>query len=152
MTSAPDKEETRRLLTAASAIVLSLVFAFPALVYSQPVTIPQGTACAECGMTVDQNSKFASAVTARDGRHLFFCDIGDMLYYLSKHTKDVVSVSVRDFPTGLWIDGRKAFYVFSLNRTFSSPMKWNIAAFARQADASVWGTPVDFNGAFRLLK
>jgi hypothetical protein len=103
-------------------------------------------------MTVDQNSKFASAVTARDGRHLFFCDIGDMLYYLSKHTKDVVSVSVRDFPTGQWIDGRKALYVFSLNKTFSSPMKWNIAAFARQADASVWGTPLDFNGAFRLLK
>lgn len=152
MTSGTGEKDTRRMRRMAAGIFLLLVLALPALVYSQPLTVPQGTACAECGMTVDQNSKFASAVTVRDNRRLFFCDIGDMLYYLSKHTRDVESVSVRDFQTGQWIDGRKAFYVFSLNRALSSPMKWNIAAFARQAEAKAWGTPSDFNGAFRLLK
>src|SRR5271157_4657243 len=49
--------------------------------YAQPVAIPEGTRCDQCGMAVDRNSKFAAEVINEKGGKMFFCDIGDMLYH-----------------------------------------------------------------------
>jgi len=57
---------------------------------------------------------------------------------------------VRDYPTGAWIDGRKAHYV--LNKKITTPMSWGIAAFQEESSAKQWGSPVDFDHAFTLLK
>jgi copper chaperone NosL len=118
--------------------------------YAQPLPIPAGERCAECGMTIDRDSKFASEVIDVKGRRLFFCDIGDMLYHFRKSKSAIRSVYVRDFNTGAWIDGRKARYV--PNEKFVTPMSWGIAAFSSIEEAMKWGAPADFDAAFALAK
>lgn len=139
---------SRRLLI--PLLVGLFIFPFPLLLSSQPLLVPEGTKCAECGMIVDQNSKFASSVITKDDRNLFFCDIGDMLFHFRAGREKIKDVYVRDYDTGERIDGRKVFYV--LNKKIATPMSWGIAAFTEESAAKKWGTPVDFDGAFTLLK
>ena len=132
------------------AMFLVLAVVFPGFLYSQPVPVPQGAKCVECGMTVDQNSKFAGEVITRDNKNLFFCDIGDMLLHFRANREKMKDIYVRDYTTGEWVDGRKAFYV--LNKNLKTPMSWSIAAFIEESAAKKWGNPVDFDGAFKLLR
>jgi nitrous oxide reductase accessory protein NosL len=129
---------------------LMLAFVFPGFLYSQSHPVPQGAKCAECGMSVDQNSKFVSEVTTKDAKTLFFCDIGDMLFHFRSSREKVKDVYVRDYITGAWIDGKKALYI--LNKKIITPMSWGIAAFLEESAAKQRGTPVDFDHAFTLLK
>lgn len=130
-------------------LLLSL-FVLPGFVYSQPFPVPQGSKCAECGMSIDQDSKFTSEVITRDEKKVFFCDVGDMLFHFRSDREKIKAVYVRDYRKGEWVDGKKAFYI--LNKNVKTPMSWSIAAFAEESEAKKWGNPVDFNGAFRLLK
>jgi len=132
------------------AIFLLVIGAFPVLLHSQPVPEPQGAKCAECGMTVDRNSKFMSEVITRGNKNLFFCDIGDMLLHFNKSREKMKEVHVKDYATGERVDGRKAFYVS--NKNLKTPMSWGIAAFAAESAAKKWGDPADFNGAFKLVR
>jgi len=150
MISCDTRGLARRVPGIAAALLLTTVFSFPALLHAQPVAVPQGTKCAECGMAVDQNSKFVSEVTTKDNKNLFFCDIGDMLFHFRSDREKMKDVHVKDYATGEWIDGEKALYV--LNRKISTPMSWSIAAFAAESSAKKWGDPADFNGAFKLLQ
>ncbi len=134
----------------AAALLLAAIVSFPSLLHGQSVAVPQGTKCGECGMVVDENSKFASEVTTKDGKDLFFCDIGDMLFHFRSDREKMNNVRVRDYATGEWIDGKKAWYV--LNRKIPTPMSWSIAAFAMESSAKKRGDPADFNGAFKLLR
>jgi copper chaperone NosL len=131
-------------------LFLIVIFAFPAVLHSQPAPVPQGAKCAECGMTVDQSSKFMSEVITNDNKNLFFCDIGDMLLHFNKRREKIKDVHVKDYSIGEWIDGKKAFYVS--NKNLKTPMSWGIAAFAAESAAKKWGDPADFNGAFKLLR
>jgi len=132
------------------AFFLIALCAFPVLLHSQPVPVSQGAKCVECGMTVDQNSKFMSEVITRDNKSLFFCDIGDMLFHFKTNREKMKNVHVKDYSTGERIDGKKAFYVS--NKNLKTPMSWGIAAFAAESAARKWGDPADFNGAFKLLR
>ncbi|MCL5023105.1 MAG: nitrous oxide reductase accessory protein NosL [Nitrospirae bacterium] len=127
-----------------------LIFAFPGFVSAQPPPIPQGTKCAECGMSVDRNSNFSNVVATTDNKTRFFCDIGDMLLHFKSDGGRVRTVYVRDYVTGQWMDGKKAFYVLSTK--FKTPMSWGIAAFAEESAAKKWGTPVAYDSATSLLK
>ncbi|MGD0282226.1 MAG: nitrous oxide reductase accessory protein NosL [Dissulfurispiraceae bacterium] len=118
--------------------------------YAQPAPVPAGEHCAECGMSIDRDSKFAAEAVDGKGGKLFFCDIGDMLHHFRKSINTIQSAYVRDFTTGTWIDGRKAWYV--QNKKFLTPMFWGIAAFSTDAEAKKWGLPVDFDAAFGLAK
>jgi nitrous oxide reductase accessory protein NosL len=131
-------------------VVLIAILAFPALLRSETVPVPQGTKCAECGMTVDQSSKFMTQVITVDGKDAFFCDIGDMLVHFKTTSRKMKVVRVRDHASGAWIDGKKAFYVW--NNDLKTPMSWGIAAFAEETAARKWGIPADFNRAFKLLR
>ena len=135
-------------LSSANSVVKT--FAVTSDAYAQPLPVPAGEHCAECGMTIDRDSKFASEVIDVKGGRLFFCDIGDMLYHFRKSKSSIRSVYVRDFTTGEWVDGRKARYVPDKN--FVTPMSWGIAAFSSNADAVKWGVPADFDAAFGLVK
>ena len=128
---------------------MTLTFTF-VCAYAQPLPVPAGEHCAECGMTIDRDSKFASEVVDVQGGRLFFCDIGDMLYHFRTSKSAIRSAYVRDFTTGGWIDGRKARYVS--NKKFVTPMSWGIAAFSSNAEAVKWGVPADFDAAFVLVK
>lgn len=131
-------------------LFLIVILAFPALLHSETVSVPQGAQCAECGMTVDQSSKFMSEVITLDSKDVFFCDIGDMLFHFKTTSGKMKVVRVQDYSRGGWIDGKKAFYVW--NRNLKTPMSWGIAAFAEESVAKKWGNPADFNGAFKLLR
>ena len=90
--------------------------------------IPEGARCAECGMKIDPNTPYVSYVVTNDGKTLYFDSIGDMLIHFLKKKGDLKEVHVKDYSTGQWIDGKKAFYVKNL-KEFSGPMDWGIAAF-----------------------
>jgi copper chaperone NosL len=137
----------RRLI---SLSVLFALLAISGLVHAQPFPIPQGAKCDECGMSVEQDSKFISEVLSSNGKKFFFCDIGDVLFHFKKKREKIKAVYVRDYGTGEWVDGEKAFFV--LNKDIKTPMSWGIAAFAKQSEAKKWGTPVDFSTAFTLTK
>lgn len=133
-----------------ATLLLAVIILFPGIVCSQTVAFPQGAKCAECGMSIDPESKFVSEVTTAGDKKLLFCDVGDMLVHFRSSKEKAKDVHVRDHTTGAWIDGKKALYV--LNRKISTPMSWSIAAFREEAAAKQWGSPVDFDRAFTLLK
>ncbi len=134
------------------AFLYSMIFvwALPGSSHAQPLPVPEGTKCAECGMSVNEKSKFVSEVVTSDGKRLFFCDIGDMLVHFKSDRGKLKTVYVKDYAHENWIAGERAFYV--LDKRFSTPMSWSIAAFREESEARKWGNPVDFSGAFKLLK
>src|SRR5271157_3544199 len=88
--------------------------------HAQPLAIPEGKHCDECGMIVDRNSKFANEVIDEKGGKLFFCDLGDMFYHFRTSKNTIRTVYVRDYASGEWMDGRKARYVRS--KKLETPM------------------------------
>lgn len=137
----------RRLI---SLSVLFALLAVSELLYAQPFPVPQGTMCSECGMMVNPDSKFSVELVTTNGKKMFFCDIGDMLRHFRSDRGTLKTIYVKDYMSGGWIDGEKAFFV--LNKDIKTPMSWGIAAFAKQSDAKKWGTPADFSTAFTLTK
>ncbi len=73
-----------------------------------------------------------------------------MFFHFRKDREKIKAVYVKDYGSGEWVEGKKAFYV--LNKGFKTPMSWGIAAFAGQSGARNWGSPVDFSSAFTLIK
>jgi len=106
--------------------------------------------CTQCGMVSDAGSKFTARMV-QDGKDLFFCDIGDLLVYMSKKNVQSLQVQVRDYPTGNWIDAHRSFYVQS-TRKFNSPMGWDIAAFRNKQEAAGRGAVMDFEAAMKAVQ
>ncbi len=106
--------------------------------------------CAECGMMVDVNSKFASRIVQAD-KTLYFCDIGDLFTYLKKTKQNGFKTEVKDYKTGEWIDARAAHYVQAENK-FKTPMGWGIASFKDPKDAAQFGMVMDFDATAKTLK
>lgn len=130
-------------------ILLLFLIIFGAVALSQD--IPEGSTCAECGMKVDSGSRFSALVIDReDNRKYFFCDIGDMLYHYRKSSERIKEASVRDFISGIWIDGRSAYYV--RNKEFKTPMSWQIGAFRNRTEAERFGKIYTFQEAFELIR
>lgn len=125
----------------------SLIAIFSGFLYAQ---VPEDTRCAECGMKVDAKSKFISYGLSDEGKKIFFCDVGDMLSSLKRKRFKIKEIYVKDYNTGEWIDGQKAYYVHS--KKFSTPMGWGLAAFRDISEAKSFGNPVEFNNALNLLK
>ncbi len=132
---------TLRLLVSVAAFVL-LAAATPSLA--------DDPRCAGCGMKVDLQSRFASRIV--DGKEtLLFCDVGDLLKYLSGKQSSAAAAAVRDHRSGEWIRAQDAFYVRS-EKAFQTPMGWSIAAFAKRADAAAFGAPMDLGAALRSVR
>jgi len=108
------------------------------------------TTCAECGMMVKMDSPFTAKITQGDTM-LYFCDIGDLFAYLRKKNLNNARAEVRDYPTGAWVDARKANYVHA-EKKFRTPMGWGIAAFKNADEASQSGTMMDFDTMTKTLK
>jgi nitrous oxide reductase accessory protein NosL len=107
-------------------------------------------ACSECGMMVKMDSPFTAKITQGDTT-LYFCDIGDLFAYLKKKNLNNVRAEVKNYPTGTWVDARKANYVQG-EKIFKTPMGWGIAAFKERNEASRSGTVLDFDGMAKALK
>lgn len=99
-----------------------------------PVAIPAESYCTECGMLVRPDSLFVSEILNRDGKAVYFCDLGDMMLYYEKHASAKASVVyVKDYTSGSWADGRKAFYLSGAK--VRTPMRYGILAFGSRAFA-----------------
>lgn len=106
--------------------------------------------CAECGMMVDEDSRFsARIVDAKSTLH--FCDIGDLLIYLKDKKHPMAGAQVKDYPSGEWLDASKALYVHAPKR-FTTPMGWSVAAFRDRDKASSYGAPQDLTATTAALK
>jgi nitrous oxide reductase accessory protein NosL len=115
-----------------------------------PVHAKEIIKCAECGMMVQMDSKFTSKITQGD-TPLYFCDIGDLFTYLKRKNVQDARIEVKDYPSGEWIDARKAFYVKAAKK-FDSPMGWGIAAFKDKNEASQSGSAMDFESTAKTWK
>jgi len=134
------------MVTTTNKLVLVLLL----LVLAAVPALAETISCAQCGMTVDLGSKFTSRIV-QGGKTFYFCDIGDLLTYLSKHQQQAGQIEVRDYPTGDWIPAKTASYVSAPN-TFKSPMGWGIAGFKDQRTAAMNGKALDFDAALKAVK
>jgi len=102
-----------------------------------PADIPAGAECYGCGMPVDPSGLFACEAVTADGKYRYFCDIGDLLTYLSKSgVNETETAFVHDYSTGKWVDARDAFYL--TDAPVNTPMRFGIAAFERRPDAEAF--------------
>ncbi len=105
--------------------------------------------CAECGMLVDENSRFTARIAGETMLH--FCDIGDLLIYMKSKKLSTTGAQVKDYVSGEWIEASAAFYVHAPKR-FSTPMGWSVAAFREKDAAQTYGSPLDFGEMTAALK
>lgn len=119
------------------------------LVTTAECSAEESLRCAECGMTINQDSKFFSWAIDETGKK-HFCDIGDLLYHYRKAPQKIKEACVKDFITGDWIDAKSAFYVKSGN--FKTPMAWQIGAFKNKGDAERYGKALVFEEALELVR
>jgi len=106
--------------------------------------------CAECGMMVDEDSRFsARIVEAKTTLH--FCDIGDLLAYLKNKNRPAAGAQVKDYLSSKWIEASSALFVHAPKR-FTTPMGWSVAAFRDREKAQAYGSPLDFAAMTAALK
>jgi nitrous oxide reductase accessory protein NosL len=132
----------QRLLIIGIAIALVLIALSP--VHARE------SSCTECGMTVRMDSKFIAKITKGDTTQ-YFCDIGDLFSYLKRKGLPDARIEVKDYPSGEWLDARKAFFDTS-GKKFNTPMGWGIAAFKDKNEASQSGNAVDFENTAKAWK
>ena len=133
-----------RISSRFTAVVLALLFC------AALAAAADKSKCAECGMMVDEDSRFsARIVDAKSTLH--FCDIGDLLIYLKDKKRPAAGAQVKDYLTGEWIEASAAIYVHAPKR-FTTPMGWSVAAFRDRDKALTYGAPQDLAGMTAALK
>jgi nitrous oxide reductase accessory protein NosL len=114
-----------------------------------PVAVPDECYCTECGMTINKSSLFASEIILKDGKAVFFCDLGDMMLYYGRNKGAKVSVVyVKDYVSGTWVDGRKAYFLSGAG--VRTPMRYGILAFGAKADAEKFKSKSGGGGIYTL--
>ena len=106
--------------------------------------------CARCSMPVDEVSPFSARISA-ESRHLWFCDIGDMILYIREKKIDPAPAQVKDYLSHAWIPASQAFYVSS-PRKFRTPMGWGLAAFQNRAEAAGYGDVDDLASILKRIE
>ena len=122
-------------ITAAAHAETSAPTAYPAQ------TIPADRGCATCGMYPAHYPQWQQqlifkdkSMAAFDGGKCLFRFLLNMATYDARHTlADVAMIWVKDFNTGAWTDGTKAFYVVGSN--VMGPMGKEIIPFTTQEAA-----------------
>jgi hypothetical protein len=106
--------------------------------------------CTECGMKADLASRF-TARASEGGKDVYFCDIGDLLTYMSRKKQPALRAQVKDYTSGAWLDADKALFV-QAPRKFKSPMGWGIAAFRDARDGALYGPALDLAAAMKAVQ
>ncbi len=91
--------------------ILSILGIFVALLFAQPTEVPKGAKCVVCGMDALTDPKFTSQIKLKNGKYLFTESPKHALRYWLENKDKVAEVWVKDFSTGKWIDGKRAYYV-----------------------------------------
>ncbi len=99
----------------------------------KPAVIHYGEdVCERCKMIISEKN-FSTQYLLPRGEARKFDDIGCMIEYLREREDDrdsLIAVYVRDFDTGEWIDGEKAFYF--RGGDVQSPMGYGIISFSSE--------------------
>ncbi len=128
-------------------LITALVFSFAVLIFlsacnknnqtdsrisdsHQPKAIESSHECSICGMYISNQPAPRAQILHRNGEHLFFCSIGDMLTYnqipspLGKPVKIWVETLekeanplISNIEQHQWIDHKKAYYVTKIVRS-----------------------------------
>jgi nitrous oxide reductase accessory protein NosL len=139
----------RRRPLAATALLAALPWLLPAwtATAAEPAVQERNVKCAECGMNTKVTNRFTARIV-QGGATLYFCDIGDLAAFLARTQPKEFAASVRDFPSGEWIDAGTASFVID-KKTYLTPMGWGVAAFRDRE--CVIGKSMDFE-AFRKAR
>jgi copper chaperone NosL len=97
--------------------------------------------CPVCGMFVAKYPDFIAMFSFKDGGHVFFDGVKDMMWYYlelqkydpSKKPEDIVDIRVTDYYGVSGIDGAKAFYVSGSD--IYGPMGKELIPFEKEQEA-----------------
>ncbi|HID65529.1 MAG TPA: hypothetical protein EYP32_01025 [Aquificaceae bacterium] len=104
---------------------VGLLFVFCIFAFSQPIEIPKDARCVVCGMEVYKYTKFHAQIKMHDGTYKFTESPKHALKFYLQNKDKVKEIWVKDFKTGRWIDGTKAYYV----PIHEGPMGMDLAPF-----------------------
>ncbi len=101
---------------------------------SGPVKIYYGEdICERCKMIISEKN-FAAQYKLSNGETVKFDDLGCMIQYTHDTEKTPISeVYVVDYSSEGWIDGRKAYYIWTEN--INTPMGYGLLAFKERLKA-----------------
>lgn len=106
--------------------LLSFVFAL-----AQPKEPPKGERCVVCGMDVNMDPRLTSQVKLKDSSYKYAESPKHILQYYLENKDKVAELWVKDYESGKWIDGTKAFYV----PIKEGPMGHDLAPFKSRLSA-----------------
>ncbi|MEZ0360880.1 MAG: nitrous oxide reductase accessory protein NosL [Hydrogenobacter sp.] len=91
-------------------LILIFLFSF-IFALAQPKEPPRGERCVVCGMDVNFDPKLTSQVKLKDGSYKYAESPKHILQFYLENKNRVAELWVKDYESGKWIDGTKAFYV-----------------------------------------
>ncbi len=106
------------------ALLVGLLL-FISFLFAQPKDPPRGEKCVVCGMDVNMVPELTSQLRLRDGRYVYTESPKHAIQYYLKHRDEVSELWVKDYATGKWIDGTRAYYVV----IEEGPMGHDLVAF-----------------------
>ncbi|MFN7065908.1 MAG: nitrous oxide reductase accessory protein NosL [Aquificaceae bacterium] len=101
------------------------------LAFSQPKEPPKGERCVICGMDVNTDPRLTSQLKLKDGSYKFSLSPKHAIQYYLENEDKTEQLWVKDYESGKWIDGTKAFYV----AIKEGPMGYDLAAFQSRISA-----------------
>jgi len=105
-------------------VLFGIALAF-VLAFAQPKEPPKGAKCVVCGMDVNMMPKFTSQLKLKDGKYVYTESPKHAIQYYLKNKDRVSELWVRDFSSGKWINGKRAYYV----AVDEGPMGPDVVAF-----------------------
>lgn len=110
--------------------VFFIVFLF-SLAFSQPKEPPKGERCVICGMDVNIEPRLLSQAKLRNGSYRYAESPKHIIQFYLENREKVEELWVKDYKSGKWIDGTKAFYI----HTPKGPMGHDLLPFQSRIEA-----------------
>jgi len=112
--------------------IVAFLFLFVISVFAEPIEPSKNEKCYICGMDVNIDKKQTSQIKLKNGKHIFFEQASHGILYYLNNQNNVKEFWVKDYSSGKWIDGTKAYYVI----TDKGIMGYGVLAFQSKINAS----------------
>ncbi len=111
--------------------LMGIMLSASLMAFGQPVDPPKGTKCVVCTMDVNMMPNLTSQAKLKDGKYVYAESPKHIIEYYLKNKDKVKEIWVRDYKSGKWINGKRAYYV----PIEEGPMGMDLAAFRSKARA-----------------
>jgi nitrous oxide reductase accessory protein NosL len=101
------------------------------IAFGEPVEPPKSARCVVCTMDVNMMPNLTSQAKLKDGKRVFAESPKHIIEFFLKNRDRVKEIWVRDFKSGKWINGMRAYYV----PIEEGPMGMDLAAFKSKSRA-----------------